>query len=119
MQACVGGVASLAARVLRTPSPRDKIALTAEACAALRAGAPLGAAVAPARPAREELPPLVPQRDMPKQKASGLPLSAFLLHNLATIELKYVVQTLLGVWAPRSRRVACAGVACHAAVCCR
>ena len=86
--------AELAARVLRAECPREKVALTREAFAAVVAagasGGGVGVASAPVRPARPARPVLVPQKEMPGQRQSGLPLSAFLLHNLASIELNAV-----------------------------
>jgi hypothetical protein len=51
---------------------------------------PLGAASPPARPGRPARPVLVSPREIPPQKSSGLNPSAYVLHNVAHIELNAV-----------------------------
>jgi uncharacterized ferritin-like protein (DUF455 family) len=46
----------------------------------------IGTCTPPSRPSRPPKPTLLPQRQIPSQKDSGLPLNAYLLHNLAHIE---------------------------------
>lgn len=80
--------------VLETPDPLTKAKITHEACKRF-AGAPnvdvgAGPPGLPEDPARPEVPPLVPPRLCPSPKASGLSLSAYMIHNLAHIELNAI-----------------------------
>ncbi|KAJ7948408.1 Ferritin/ribonucleotide reductase-like protein [Quillaja saponaria] len=51
---------------------------------------PLGKSAAPARPARPAKPDLVSHKEIPAPKNSGLPLNAYMLHNLAHVELNAI-----------------------------
>ena len=86
--------ASLAAwgrRVLLTPDPRAKAALTHAAFEACLAGQlEVGSAEPVAAPARPSRPELVPPRRIPSMKASPLPLNIYQLHNLAHVELNAI-----------------------------
>ncbi|CAN6444246.1 unnamed protein product [Victoria cruziana] len=50
----------------------------------------LGVAEPPDRPARPEKPLLVSPKEIPSPKDSGLPLNAYMLHNLAHVELNAI-----------------------------
>ncbi|KAF8063064.1 hypothetical protein HT031_003903 [Scenedesmus sp. PABB004] len=88
----------VALQVLHTADPAAKAALTHRGWSAYCSGRislhdPPGGApprAPPARPARPARPALVAPRHVPPPKASPLPLSAHLLHNLAHIELNAV-----------------------------
>lgn len=78
--------------VLETSDPKEKALLTHQAYlrfAASREGE-VGVARGPEEPGRPALPKLVPPRDCPGPKQSGLSLSAYMIHNLAHIELNAV-----------------------------
>jgi uncharacterized ferritin-like protein (DUF455 family) len=89
-----GSLTEAACRVLLTPDPADKIALTRAAAAAWRAAGTameLGRERPPARPARPDRPILLPPRDMPKRRAGGSPAGRVaLLHAIAHIELNAI-----------------------------
>ncbi|GLT94021.1 hypothetical protein SLE2022_117840 [Rubroshorea leprosula] len=51
---------------------------------------PVGVCHAPSRPARPPKPQLVTPKEIPAPKNSGLPLNAYLLHNLAHVELNAI-----------------------------
>lgn len=78
--------------MLAAADPADKLALTAEAAAAWRAGdLPVGSATPPDRPARPTHPVLLPPRDMPRRRVtSGRPGRFALLHAVAHIELNAI-----------------------------
>ncbi|GLE09478.1 hypothetical protein PINS_up021142 [Pythium insidiosum] len=80
-------------RVLRTPEPADKVALTLR-CQELWARGALRlhdgdawSSDPPARPARSALPPLLPPKQMPSPKDMDAPIPVVMLHALAHIEL--------------------------------
>ncbi|CAL9771200.1 unnamed protein product [Musa acuminata subsp. burmannicoides] len=50
----------------------------------------VGTASPPSRPARPDRPLLVPPKEVPSHKSSGLPLNAYMLHNLAHVELNAI-----------------------------
>ncbi|XP_065876344.1 uncharacterized protein [Euphorbia lathyris] len=51
---------------------------------------PIGSCVPPSRPARPIKPQLVSPKEIPAPKDSGLPLNAYMLHNLAHVELNAI-----------------------------
>ncbi|KAL3509227.1 hypothetical protein ACH5RR_028628 [Cinchona calisaya] len=53
-------------------------------------GLPIGVFQPPAKPDRPEKPKLVSPKDIPSPKHSGLPLNAYMLHNLAHVELNAI-----------------------------
>ncbi|KAH9612645.1 hypothetical protein KSS87_008965 [Heliosperma pusillum] len=84
-------LAQLAALVLSTTNPLSKSLLSHFAYSKWRSGdLPIGVFDAPSRPARPTKPPLVSPREIPTVKDSGLPLNAYLLHNLAHVELNAI-----------------------------
>ena len=86
-------LAALGRDVLLQPDPAQKAALTAQAQEAWQAGdiSEVGAAIAPERPARPELPVLLDPKDMPRRRAGGSPRKrAAMLHALAHIELNAI-----------------------------
>jgi len=84
-------LAACGRQILLTADPLKKIEATHAAFAAFTAGLlPLGVASAPAAPARPAAPQLVPADQVPKAQESDLPLSVYLLHNLAHVELNAV-----------------------------
>ncbi|KAK9791179.1 hypothetical protein WJX73_009517 [Symbiochloris irregularis] len=50
----------------------------------------VGQAAPPQRPARLSKPQLVPPKQVPQYKVSGLPLAVYMLHNLAHVELNAI-----------------------------
>ena len=82
-----------ACRVLLTPRPKDKVALTNEIAAAWRAGQiePIGQAIPPERPARPDRPVLRAPREVPRRRIGSGPEGRIaLLHALAHIELNAI-----------------------------
>lgn len=81
--------------VLETADPLTKALLTHEAYrrfydkAKAKVEVPVGSAVEARRQVPEK-PEIVSARDCPSPKKSGLPLSAYMLHNLAHIELNAI-----------------------------
>jgi uncharacterized ferritin-like protein (DUF455 family) len=77
-----------ALRILGTPEPRDKVALTHEFAEAWRAGAitDIGVANLPARPARPARPELRLPKDMPRRRKGGAAGRLAFLHAIAHIE---------------------------------
>ncbi|XP_051136631.1 uncharacterized protein LOC127255220 [Andrographis paniculata] len=53
-------------------------------------GLPIGVSDAPSRPTRPPKPQLVSPKEIPSPKSSGLPLNAYMLHNLAHVELNAI-----------------------------
>ncbi|KAJ8752114.1 hypothetical protein K2173_001789 [Erythroxylum novogranatense] len=51
---------------------------------------PIGSCVPPSTPARPDIPVLVSPKEIPAPKDSGLPLNAYMLHNLAHVELNAI-----------------------------
>lgn len=77
--------------VLSTADPLTKAKLSHFAYAKWRReGLPIGVSDAPSRPARPSKPQLVSPKDIPPPKSSGLPLNAYMLHNLAHVELNAI-----------------------------
>ncbi len=86
-------LADAACRVLNTPNPACKIALSHRVADAWRTGAisEVGTALPPDRPARPEKPELKFPRDMPRRRGAGsLPNRIALLHAVAHIELNAI-----------------------------
>ncbi|XP_072964471.1 uncharacterized protein [Typha angustifolia] len=84
-------LAELAALVLSTPDPLAKSRLSHLAFSRwLRHRLPIGVAAPPKSPARPKKPCLVSPKEVPVHKASGLPLNAYMLHNLAHVELNAI-----------------------------
>lgn len=80
-----------AASVLSTIDPLAKSRLSHLAYSRwCRREIPVGFAVPPVRPARPEKPLLVPPKEIPSHKSAGLPLNAYMLHNLAHVELNAI-----------------------------
>ncbi|MQL69419.1 hypothetical protein Taro_001667 [Colocasia esculenta] len=87
----VSSLAEFGALVLSTPDPMAKARVSHVAFARwLRRKVPVGEFRPPDRPARPSKPPLVSMRDVPAPKNSGLPLNAYMLHNLAHVELNAI-----------------------------
>ncbi|XP_004487175.2 uncharacterized protein [Cicer arietinum] len=77
--------------VLSTADPLAKSRLSHLAYSLWRRrNLPLGISDPPSRPARPEKPQLVSTKEIPAPKSSGLPLNAYLLHNLAHVELNAI-----------------------------
>ncbi|XP_058753540.1 uncharacterized protein LOC131626723, partial [Vicia villosa] len=77
--------------VLSTTDPLTKSHLSHLAYSLWRRhNLPIGLSDPPSRPARPEKPLLVSPREVPAPKNSGLPLNAYLLHNLAHVELNAI-----------------------------
>ncbi|XP_062152808.1 uncharacterized protein LOC133861111 isoform X3 [Alnus glutinosa] len=85
-------LAELGALVLSTGDPLTKSRLSHLAYSRWRREKlPLGVVSdPPSRPARPPKPELVPPKEIPAPKNSGLPLNAYMLHNLAHVELNAI-----------------------------
>uniref|UniRef100_A0A7N0V472 Uncharacterized protein n=1 Tax=Kalanchoe fedtschenkoi TaxID=63787 RepID=A0A7N0V472_KALFE len=84
-------LAELGAIVLSTSDPLEKSRLSHLAYTQWRLHKlPVGTADAPHTPARPLKPLLVSHKEIPAPKSSGLPLNAFMLHNLAHVELNAI-----------------------------
>ncbi|KAF7833938.1 putative Ferritin-like superfamily [Senna tora] len=84
-------LAELGAVVLSTSDPLTKSHLSHLAYSRWRSqNLPLGQSKPPTRPARPEKPELVSPKEIPDPKNSGLPLNAYMLHNLAHVELNAI-----------------------------
>ncbi|QDZ23552.1 DUF455 domain-containing protein [Chloropicon primus] len=84
-------LSELGKRVLETTDVLEKAVLTHGAYKAFaRSRIPVGRARGPDQPGRPRLPRLVPPRECPSPKRSGLCLSSYMLHNLAHIELNAI-----------------------------
>ncbi|KAJ9170862.1 hypothetical protein P3X46_018926 [Hevea brasiliensis] len=84
-------LAELGALVLSTSDPLTKSNLSHLAFSRWRnEKLPIGAYVPPAKPARPRKPELVSPKEIPAPKDSGLPLNAYMLHNLAHVELNAI-----------------------------
>ncbi|CAI9089263.1 OLC1v1023810C1 [Oldenlandia corymbosa var. corymbosa] len=84
-------LAEMGAIVLSTADPLEKSKLSHMAYTRWsQEGLPIGVHEAPSRPARPEKPQLVSPKDIPSPKHSDLPLNAYLLHNLAHVELNAI-----------------------------
>ncbi|KAI4333878.1 hypothetical protein L6164_018633 [Bauhinia variegata] len=84
-------LAELGSLVLSTADPLAKAHLSHLAYSMWRCcNLPLGKSRPPARPARPAKPKLVSPKEIPAPKDSGLPLNAYMLHNLAHVELNAI-----------------------------
>ncbi|KAK1412345.1 hypothetical protein QVD17_33519 [Tagetes erecta] len=90
----VGSITSLAeigAMVLSTPDPLTKSKLSHLAYSRYcKEKLPVGVYQPPHTPARPTKPQLVSPKEIPAPKNSGLPLNAYMLHNLAHVELNAI-----------------------------
>ncbi|KAI3465816.1 hypothetical protein Pfo_022479 [Paulownia fortunei] len=84
-------LAEMGGVVLSTADPLTKAKLSHLAYTKWRQeGLPVGVSDAPSRPARPPKPQLVSPKEIPPPKSSGLPLNAYMLHNLAHVELNAI-----------------------------
>ncbi|KAJ4729687.1 Ferritin/ribonucleotide reductase-like protein [Melia azedarach] len=84
-------LAELGALVLSTSDPLSKSKLSHLAFSKWRNhNLPVGVCVPPCRPARPPKPHLVSPKEIPPPKNSALPLNAYMLHNLAHVELNAI-----------------------------
>lgn len=84
-------LAEMGAMVLSTTDPLTKSRLSHLAYSRWRREKlPIGASEPPDRPARPSKPQLVSPKEIPAPKNSGLPLNAYMLHNLAHVELNAI-----------------------------
>ncbi|KAH0751553.1 hypothetical protein KY285_004701 [Solanum tuberosum] len=84
-------LAEMGAAVLSTSDPLLKSKLTHLGyCRWREEGLPVGNFEPPVRPARPSKPQLVPPKEIPSPKHSGLSLNAYMLHNLAHVELNAI-----------------------------
>ncbi|XAR49560.1 hypothetical protein NMG60_11032807 [Bertholletia excelsa] len=84
-------LAEMGAVVLNTADPLLKSKLSHLAYSRWRQeNLPIGNSDPPARPARPSKPPLVSPKEIPPPRSSGLPLNAYMLHNLAHVELNAI-----------------------------
>ncbi|GER56507.1 2-nonaprenyl-3-methyl-6-methoxy-1,4-benzoquinol hydroxylase [Striga asiatica] len=90
----IGSCSSLAEMgsvVISTADPLAKAKLSHLAYSKWRQeGLPVGVSDAPSSPARPPKPQLVSPKEIPSPKNSGLPLNAYMLHNLAHVELNAI-----------------------------
>ncbi|CAO2186174.1 unnamed protein product [Urochloa humidicola] len=91
-EADAGGssLVEMGALVLSTADPLAKAQLTHAAFSRWAAGLPVGQATAPDHPARPDKPPVVTQKEITTHKEMGVPLNAYMLHNLAHVELNAI-----------------------------
>ncbi|PON35368.1 Ferritin-like superfamily [Parasponia andersonii] len=91
MASSASSLAELGALVLSISDPLTKSRLSHLAYSRWRLeNLPLGVAEPPSRPARPTKPELVSPKEIPAPKISGLPLNAYMLHNLAHVELNAI-----------------------------
>ncbi|XP_019459011.1 PREDICTED: uncharacterized protein LOC109358954 [Lupinus angustifolius] len=84
-------LAELGSIVLSTSDPLAKANLSHLAYSIWRRhNLPVGDTKPPLRPARPDKPRLVSPKEIPAPKNSGLPLNAYMLHNLAHVELNAI-----------------------------
>ncbi|XP_068664106.1 uncharacterized protein [Aristolochia californica] len=89
--ASIPSLAEWGTLVLSTSDPLVKSRLSHIAYSLWRQGSlPVGESVPPEIPARPSKPALVPTKEVPAPKNSGLPLNAYMLHNLAHVELNAI-----------------------------
>ncbi|XP_042480373.1 uncharacterized protein HI_0077 isoform X2 [Macadamia integrifolia] len=89
--AAASSLAELGTLVLSTGDPLTKSRLSHLAYSRWRSeGLPLGVSKPPDQPARPPRPQLVSPKEIPAPKNSGLPLNAYMLHNLAHVELNAI-----------------------------
>lgn len=87
----ISSLAQWGALVLSTNDPLSKAKLSHFAYSQWRSGnLPVGVSQPPDRPARPPKPLLVSPKEIPAPKNSGLPLNAYMLHNLAHVELNAI-----------------------------
>lgn len=87
------GLLAIAAQVLNTASPVEKVRLTRHAAATWGSNARLGTASiveVPDFPARPEEPRIIPVYQMPKPKDLGVASNVWMLHSLAHVELNAI-----------------------------
>lgn len=88
---CCSSLAEMGAVVLLTADPLQKSKLSHLAYTRwCQEGLPVGVCEAPSKPARPQNPQLVSPKEIPSPKHSGLPLNAYMLHNLAHVELNAI-----------------------------
>ncbi|XVF60901.1 hypothetical protein PTKIN_Ptkin08bG0085500 [Pterospermum kingtungense] len=91
LEASGSSLAELGALVLSTSDPLTKSKLSHLAFSKWRnENLPIGLCQPPSRPARPSKPQLVSPKEIPVPKNSGLPLNAYMLHNLAHVELNAI-----------------------------
>ncbi|XWS30020.1 hypothetical protein CRYUN_Cryun24cG0082400 [Craigia yunnanensis] len=91
LEASGSSLAELGALVLSTSDPFTKSKLSHLAFSRWRnENLPIGLCQPPSRPARPPNPQLVSPKEIPVPKNSGLPLNAYMLHNLAHVELNAI-----------------------------
>ncbi|CAK9179066.1 unnamed protein product [Ilex paraguariensis] len=84
-------LAEMGALVMSTADPLTKSKLSHWAYSRWRQEKlPIGSHEPPTRPARPPKPKLVSPKEIPAPKNSGLPLNAYMLHNLAHVELNAI-----------------------------
>ncbi|KAI8558501.1 hypothetical protein RHMOL_Rhmol04G0099200 [Rhododendron molle] len=84
-------LAEMGVVVLNTADPLTKSKLSHLAYSLWRQeNLPIGVCEPPRRPARPPKPQLVSPKEIPAPKNSGLPLNAYMLHNLAHVELNAI-----------------------------
>ncbi|PIN10182.1 hypothetical protein CDL12_17231 [Handroanthus impetiginosus] len=84
-------LAEMGSIVLSTADPLTKAKLSHLAYTKwYQEGLPIGVSDAPSTPARPPKPELVSPKEIPPPKRSGLPLNAYMLHNLAHVELNAI-----------------------------
>ncbi|PIA32963.1 hypothetical protein AQUCO_04200005v1 [Aquilegia coerulea] len=90
MDSC-SSLSEYGALVLSTSDPLAKSKLSHLAYSKWRHGElSIGVSTPPNQPARPSKPQLVPPKEIPVPKNSGLPLNAYMLHNLAHVELNAI-----------------------------
>ncbi|WRX11295.1 Protein of unknown function DUF455 - like 1 [Theobroma cacao] len=91
LEATGSSLAELGALVLSTADPLTKCKLSHLAFSRWRnENLPIGVCQPPSRPARPPKPQLVSPKEIPVPKNSRLPLNAYMLHNLAHVELNAI-----------------------------
>ncbi|KAL5729944.1 hypothetical protein ACHQM5_002831 [Ranunculus cassubicifolius] len=84
-------LSEFAALVLSTSDPLEKSRISHRAYSNFRHGnLPIGTSLPPNQPSRPAKPQLVSPKEIPAPKNSGLPLNAYMLHNLAHVELNAI-----------------------------
>ncbi|KAK1388832.1 Ferritin-like superfamily [Heracleum sosnowskyi] len=87
----LSSLAEMGALVLSTPDPLQKSKLSHFAYSKWKQnGLPVGVCQPPVGPSRPAKPRLVSPKEIPSPKNSGLPLNAYMLHNLAHVELNAI-----------------------------
>ncbi|WOH05606.1 hypothetical protein DCAR_0625025 [Daucus carota subsp. sativus] len=87
----LSSLAEMGALVLSTPDPLRKSRLSHLAYSKWKQnGLPVGVSAPPVGPSRPIKPQLVSPKEIPTPKNSGLPLNAYMLHNLAHVELNAI-----------------------------